>query len=97
MMEYMFTFVCYPAPLRIFKQITEMGCCVSVMYSTFRLPSLSCVKFQNTLSALYSERVAVQVDNHRSPSNAELNPIYHLLALLGAHHILHVSRVRGKV
>jgi hypothetical protein len=26
--------------------------------------------------------------------NAELNPIYHLLALLGAHHILHVSRIR---
>jgi hypothetical protein len=27
-------------------------------------------------------------------SNAELNPICHLLALLGAHHILHVSRIR---
>jgi len=26
--------------------------------------------------------------------NAELNPICHLLALLGAHHIFHVSRVR---
>jgi len=25
---------------------------------------------------------------------AELNPIWHLLALLGAHHILHVSRIR---
>jgi len=29
-----------------------------------------------------------------NPLNAELNPIYHLLALLGAHHIFHVSRVR---
>jgi len=28
------------------------------------------------------------------PLNAELNPICHMLALLGAHHILHVSRVR---
>jgi hypothetical protein len=28
-----------------------------------------------------------------NPSNAELNPICHLLALLGAHHILHVSRI----
>jgi len=27
-------------------------------------------------------------------SNAELNPICHLLALLGAHHILHFSRLR---
>jgi len=29
-----------------------------------------------------------------SPSNAKLNPICHLLALLGARHILHVSRIR---
>jgi hypothetical protein len=28
--------------------------------------------------------------------NAELNPIYYLLALLGAHPILHVSRIRVK-
>jgi hypothetical protein len=28
------------------------------------------------------------------PLNAELNPTCHLLALLGAHHILHFSRVR---
>jgi hypothetical protein len=32
-----------------------------------------------------------------NPLNAELNPIYHLLALLGAHHILHVSRIRVKL
>jgi len=31
-----------------------------------------------------------------NPLNAELIPIYHLLALLGAHHILHVSRIRFK-
>jgi len=29
-----------------------------------------------------------------NPSNAELNLICHLLALLGAHHILHVRRIR---
>jgi hypothetical protein len=32
-----------------------------------------------------------------NPLNAELNPICHLLALLGAHLILHVSRIRVKV
>jgi len=32
-----------------------------------------------------------------NPLNAELSPICYLLALLGAHHILHVSRVRVKV
>jgi hypothetical protein len=31
-----------------------------------------------------------------NPLNAKLNPICYLLALLGAHHILHVSRVRVK-
>jgi hypothetical protein len=31
-----------------------------------------------------------------NPLNAELNPICHLLALLGAHNILHVSGVRVK-
>ena len=31
-----------------------------------------------------------------NPSNAELNPFCHLLALLGAHHILHLSKVRVK-
>ena len=30
---------------------------------------------------------------HFNPLNTELNPICHLLALLGVHHILHVSRV----
>jgi len=29
-----------------------------------------------------------------NPLNAKLNPICHLLSLLGAHHILHVSRIR---
>jgi len=29
-----------------------------------------------------------------NPLNAELNPICHFLALLGAHHILYVSRIR---
>jgi hypothetical protein len=29
-----------------------------------------------------------------NPLNAELNSIFHLLALLGAHTILHVSRIR---
>ena len=29
-----------------------------------------------------------------NPLNAKLNPIYHLLALLGTHHIFHVSGLR---
>ena len=32
--------------------------------------------------------------NELNSLNAKLNPICHMLALLGAHHILHVSRIR---
>jgi len=32
-----------------------------------------------------------------NPLNAELNPICHLLALLGAHHIIHISGIRVKI
>ena len=32
-----------------------------------------------------------------NPLNAELNPICYLLALLGAYHFLHVSRIRVKL
>jgi hypothetical protein len=41
--------------------------------------------------------INIVVDIHSklfNPLNAELNPICHLLALLGARHILHVSRIR---
>ena len=31
-----------------------------------------------------------------NPLNPELNPICYVLALLGAHHFLHVSRIRVK-
>jgi len=31
-----------------------------------------------------------------NPLNTELNPISHLLALFGAHHIFHVSRISVK-
>jgi hypothetical protein len=31
-----------------------------------------------------------------NPLNAELNPIRHLLALVGARHIVHVSRIMVK-
>jgi len=33
-------------------------------------------------------------NNYLNPLNAELNPICHLLALLGVHHFLHISRIR---
>ena len=44
-----------------------------------------------TLFRLFSVLLSIIYIN---PQNAELNPICHLLALLGAHHILRFSRIR---
>ena len=35
--------------------------------------------------------------NELNPLNAGLNPICHLLAFFGAHHILHISRIMVKI
>ena len=40
----------------------------------------------------YAANVAFEIN----PLDAELNPISHLLALVGDHHILHFSRIRVK-
>jgi len=52
----------------------------------FRLAFVAIVRLQSSsVNSSY---------NMLNPLNAELNPICNLLALLGAHPILHVSRVR---
>jgi hypothetical protein len=50
-------------------------------------------KVHNNLSKFLKEIDDCKVFN---PLNAELNFICHLLALLGAHHIFHVSRLSVK-
>ena len=42
-----------------------------------------------------SKRIHIRL-NALNPLNAELNPIRHLLALVGARRIVHVSRIRVK-
>jgi len=51
-------------------------------------------KSSRSYSSIYNEKTRFYVQFN--PLNAKLNPICHLLALLGAHHILHVSRIRVK-
>ena len=52
--------------------------------------TLSFFKHSSGLKKLYVIYMTV------NPLNPELNPICHLLALLGAHHFLHVSRTMVK-
>ena len=42
------------------------------------------------------QHCSINVFTVLNPLNAELNPICHLLALLGVHHFLHLSRIRVK-
>ena len=51
------------------------------------------VKYKQLASDKQSSEISVKLN----PLNTELNPICHLLTLLGAHHIVHVSRVRVNV
>ena len=57
-------------------------------YGTFLLFSAPAIDSMLSTCVMYC---------YLNPSNAELNPICHLLALLEAHHILHVSRIRGNL
>jgi len=56
--------------------------------------SMVCTDQQSISSRTMTTRAGKA--RHINPLNAELNPTCHLLALLGAHHILHVSRIRVK-
>jgi hypothetical protein len=56
--------------------------------SIFFINQRSEMKEERSINCLY------QIFN---PLNTQLNPICHLLALLEAHHILHVSRIRVKL
>jgi len=59
------------------------------------------LKFQSCFhySSVYLANVLPAHSSYHffNPLNAELNPICHLLALLGAQHILHVRMIRVKI
>jgi hypothetical protein len=53
---------------------------------------------QRSMIEILTPEGCAPIEIHRliNPLNSELIPTCHLLALLGAHHILHVSRIRIK-
>jgi hypothetical protein len=53
--------------------------------------------FETLYNLLIELKSATSKNRIINPLNAQLNPICHLPALLGAHHILHVSRLRVKL
>ena len=59
---------------------------VTLIFS--RANKISCMCLRQPPTLQYEVRI--------NPLKPELNPICYLLALLGAHHFLHVSRIRVK-
>jgi hypothetical protein len=66
-----------------------------------RVTSLNFNESYEFISKIYSKKCLRQTvwlwDIHINPLYAEFSPNCHLLALLGTHHILHVSEVRVKI
>jgi hypothetical protein len=63
----------------------------TAMFVTFRnIPK----KMVVTFSWIVYIKINIKISRCINPLNAELKPICHLLALLGAHHILHISGLR---
>jgi len=75
----------YPSPVVLILYSQQLVFVVLVMLSV-------CYHTVNINSMIYTKCYEYSID----PLNAELNPICHLLALLGAHHIFQISRKRVK-
>ena len=103
---YIYIYIYDISSLRVnFKQNSAQDMSTVVYWATVNCVKISTVKVINYLGpsmdfCLYYPHLISDLGGTQckkpeiNPLNAELNPICHLLALLGAHHILHVSRIR---
>ena len=94
--------ICRITPLDHQQHCTHLNTVlIHSLHSFYCLPydiSRASSKANSPHSAIYSFLLQMRVSSpFLNPLNAELNPICHLLALLGAHPILHISRIRVKV
>jgi hypothetical protein len=72
--------------------LTAKICCPILIN---RKPAVNANGLLVTWRAFGGQKGTVKVEHRQiNPLNAELNPICHLLSLLEAHHILHVSRIK---
>ena len=77
------------------------GCCVSLRDSVgiteHRRITASVISMSEPHCRTLFETERKKKKKQFNPLNPELNPICYLLTLLGAHHFLHVSRIRIKL
>ena len=75
-----------------FEYINFIINCSNVSFLNFPHNNLLIIVYIHLQSSKYFKCI-----NGINPLNSELNPICHLLALLGAHPILHISRIRVNI
>ena len=78
--------------------ITEMLVCKELKHICLTYVGWQCQRFQKNKECYFISNMMMEriLKDEVNTLNAELNPICYLLALLGAHHFLHVSRIRIK-
>ena len=78
----------------VFNRLPQHTSWAQAKYERF---VVKCVKkFVAKLSFIFMSSAVLIITACINPLNPELIPICYLLALLGAHHFLHVSRIRVK-
>jgi hypothetical protein len=75
--------------------VTLAGYCYAVRHG-IKVRLVTPYRVSHNVTVL-RDAVRLQVCTHLNPLNPELNPICYLLALLGAHHFLHLSKIRVKL
>ena len=83
---------CHPLVLMCLRMLSDVHkTCLQRHHSAIKQPSKPSTNTSIAKHHCLPKSVLI------NPLNPELNPICYLLALLGAHHFLHVSRIRVKL
>ena len=83
-------------PTLNFSQLMKQLIALHPKYNWGETASDNKIKYSKQGNNLKTVTDVLIMYNFINPLNPELNPICYLLALLGAHHFLHVSRIRVK-
>jgi len=81
-------YICWVPPLNTFSTIYWNSEAI-IFYWLFCVPQFRTSEPTDGFFTIFKTNI--------NPLKPELNPIFYLLALLGAHHFLHVSRIRVKL
>jgi len=86
------------------KTSSPVFCCINIFkkcffFTTLQISFYFSASVFRIIGTIFKIKGRIEFLNLKwlNPLNAELNPICYLLALLGAHHFLHVSKIKVKL